>query len=68
MPNGKPANVRCVQLGDHHECLLFGQPDRPSFCEGLKPAAEMCGDSRQEALLWLGLMETATQPDRGAAK
>ncbi len=68
MPNGKPANVRCVQLGIHNECLLFGQPDRPSFCGGLKPNPEMCGNSRQEALLWLSLMEAATRPDQVSEK
>ena len=29
MPNGEPAGVRCVQLGDDEPCRIFGQPERP---------------------------------------
>jgi hypothetical protein len=62
MPQGKPAGVRCVQLGPHHECLLFGKPERPSFCVGLQPSTEMCGQDRTDALGWLALLELKTQP------
>ncbi|CAH2808508.1 MAG: UPF0153 protein YeiW [uncultured Paraburkholderia sp.] len=46
MPNGKPAGVRCVQLGDDLRCAIFGQPERPACCSGLQPQAEMCGARR----------------------
>lgn len=62
MPNGKPAGVRCIQLGDDNLCLIFGQPERPAFCGGLQPSVEMCGDSREYAMLWLGDLERATAP------
>ena len=62
MPNGKPAGVRCVQLGDDQRCLIFGQPERPAFCAGLQPSAEMCGDTREHAMLWLATLEAATAP------
>jgi hypothetical protein len=62
MPNGKPAGVRCVQLADDNRCLIFGQPSRPAFCAGLQPAADMCGDSREHAIHWLGELEQATAP------
>jgi hypothetical protein len=62
MPNGKPAGVPCVQLDDELCCKVFGQPHRPAFCAGLKPSAEMCGDSREQALDWLTQMELATRP------
>lgn len=62
MPNGKPAGVRCVQLGKDNRCLIFGQPERPAFCAGLQPSAEMCGESREQAMLWLTRLEEATAP------
>ena len=62
MPNGKPAGVRCIQLGDNNLCLIFGQPERPAFCGGLQPSAEMCGGSRGEAMVWLSALERATAP------
>ncbi|GAB2847927.1 hypothetical protein GCM10027277_15050 [Pseudoduganella ginsengisoli] len=63
MPNGKPAGVRCIQLADDNRCLIFGKPERPAFCGGLQPAADMCGDSRAYAIRWLGELERATCPN-----
>lgn len=62
MPNGKPAGVRCVQLGENNLCLIFGRPERPAVCGGLQPAADMCGDSRAHAMQWLDALERATAP------
>lgn len=62
MPYGKPAGVPCVQLLPDRRCAIFGEPTRPAFCAGLKPAADMCGDSRVHALAWLSQLETATAP------
>jgi hypothetical protein len=62
MPDGKPAGVRCVQLAEDNRCLVFGQPQRPAFCGGLQPSAEMCGGSREYAIRWLADLEHATQP------
>jgi hypothetical protein len=62
MPNGKPAGVRCVQLADDNRCKIFGRPERPAFCGGLQPAADMCGDSREAAMIWLADLERATAP------
>lgn len=64
MPQGKPAGVRCVQLSNDHRCRIFGQPERPAVCGGLLPSPEMCGDSRQQALRWLGVLEHSTRPDQ----
>lgn len=63
MPDGKPAGVRCIQLADDNRCLIFGQPQRPAFCGGLQPSADMCGASREHALHWLAELERATAPD-----
>jgi uncharacterized protein len=62
MPHGKPAGVRCIQLGDDLRCKIFGDPRRPACCSGLQPSAPMCGDSRDYALAWLTALEIATQP------
>lgn len=62
MPNGKPSGVLCVQLDEHLRCKVFGQPERPVFCGSLQPSAEMCGNSREEALRWLTELENVTRP------
>jgi uncharacterized protein len=63
MPNGKPAGVPCVQLGADQRCKIFGHPERPAFCAGLQPSAEMCGATREQAMHWLSALERATAPD-----
>ncbi|SFW68924.1 YkgJ family cysteine cluster protein [Luteibacter sp. UNCMF366Tsu5.1] len=60
MPHGKPAGVRCVQLTHDNRCAIFGRPDRPKVCTGLKPEVAMCGDDRDHALAWLTALERAT--------
>lgn len=60
MPRGKPAGVACAQLTDDLRCAIFGQPRRPACCGGLQPSAEMCGDDREHALVWLTRLEQAT--------
>ncbi len=62
MPNGKPAGVRCVQLNSSNQCLVFGQAQRPAFCASLQPSLEMCGNNRDQAILWLTELERLTQP------
>jgi len=62
MPNGKPANTRCVQLSADNLCNIFASPLRPKVCSGLQPAREMCLTSRDEAITWLLQLEAATAP------
>lgn len=62
MPNGKPAGVACIQLDEQLRCKLFGRPERPAFCLGLQPGIEMCGDSREYAMVWLSDLEERTRP------
>lgn len=62
MPNGKPSGVRCVQLTPDNRCRLFGHPDRPAVCVGLRPSEEMCGQTAEQALAWLSELELATHP------
>ena len=62
MPEGKPANTRCVQLSDTNLCMIFGSPLRPKVCSGLQPTAEMCGSTRQQAITYLLELEALTAP------
>ena len=61
MPHGKPVGVACIQLDENLRCRIFGSPERPAVCGGLQPSEEMCGDSREQALRWLGCLEAATK-------
>ena len=60
MPRGKPAGVRCAQLSPDNRCLIFGRPERPAVCASLKASPDMCGESREQAMRWLGLLERQT--------
>lgn len=60
MPHGKPAGVRCVQLTDDNRCAIFGRPERPKVCGGLKPDEEMCGPDRDYAMHFIARLEQAT--------
>ena len=62
LPEGKPAGVRCKQLTDNYACASFGRSERPAFCASLKPHPEMCGQSREEALIILTQLENSTRP------
>jgi uncharacterized protein len=62
MPEGKPAGVRCVQLDEHLRCKLFGDPRRPAVCVSLQPSMEMCGATRENAIVFLSRLEALTYP------
>lgn len=64
MPNGKPANTRCVQLDDDDRCRIFGSAQRPAVCGSLQPSTEMCGNDRAQAIAWLSTLESMTAPGR----
>ncbi|MCE0492936.1 YkgJ family cysteine cluster protein [Vibrio salinus] len=60
MPDGKPAGVRCVQLNEENLCRLFGKPERPAVCHKFKACDDVCGNTAQEALDNLVLLESLT--------
>jgi len=62
MPSGKPSGIPCVQLDHLAQCSLFGLPERPAVCASLNPSAEMCGDTRDQAMTWLSHLERHTAP------
>ncbi|MGM0429624.1 MAG: YkgJ family cysteine cluster protein [Pseudomonadota bacterium] len=61
MPNGKPAGVRCVQLDDDNLCRLFGKPERPAVCGEFSADKEICGESREQAIILLTSLEEDTR-------
>jgi len=64
MPNGKPTGVRCAHLTAAFACELFDDPRRPAVCARLRPSREMCGESREQALLYLRELEALTRADQ----
>ena len=63
MPDGKPAGIRCIHLDDDFRCRIYDSPDRPAVCKSLKPTADMCGKSREEAMATLTKWERITALD-----
>lgn len=62
MPNGKPANTRCLHLAPDMRCELFHSPLRPAVCSGLQARADMCFSNREAALIYLVKLEVDTAP------
>jgi hypothetical protein len=60
MPDGKPAGVRCVQLDDDNLCRLFGLPERPTLCDAFQADSAVCGESSEQALHLIRVLELAT--------
>lgn len=49
-----------MQLDKDNRCLIFGQPERPAVCGGLQPQLEMCGATREDAMIYLTTLERLT--------
>lgn len=62
MPDGKPAGQRCAQLAPDNRCRIHGNPERPAFCEGLRPAPDVCGADAAEAMALWQTLERRTAP------
>lgn len=62
LPNGKPAGMPCPHLDAALCCRLFGRPERPAVCGSLPPSREMCGETREQAMIHLQQLEQATRP------
>ena len=57
MPNGKPAGTRCIHLKDDYSCAIYNDPKRPEVCDLFKADSAVCGESREEALTLLSMLE-----------
>ena len=62
LPEGKAAGAPCPHLDEARRCRLFGKPERPRTCVGLQPQLEMCGETREQALITLARWERLTAP------
>lgn len=51
-----------MQLDAQMRCRIFGQPERPAVCAGLRPSPDMCGTSRAQAEQTLQRLEALTRP------
>ena len=60
MPNGKPVNVRCVNLSDDLLCNIFNHPNRPKVCENFKFDKLICGKNQEEAMKIMNELESIT--------
>lgn len=63
MPEGKPAGVPCTHLTSDYLCGLFDSPERPEVCKNFAPEKIICGDTREEALATLRLLENTDTPE-----
>jgi Fe-S-cluster containining protein len=57
MPRGKPGGVPCIHLSSDYRCKIFDDPERPKVCDQFKAEPEVCGTTREEALMLLGKLE-----------
>ena len=57
MPGGKPAGVRCIHLTEDYRCAIFNSPERPGVCDRFKAEPEVCGESREDAMMILSSLE-----------
>lgn len=68
MPGGKCAGEACVHLDEAMRCSIFDDPRRPALCAAFAPEREVCGDSREEALATIALLEVDSAPVAGAGR
>jgi len=62
MPNGKPAGTKCIHLLDDMKCGIYTHPDRPEVCDLFNADPAVCGDSKEEALQLLAMLEEGNIP------
>jgi len=60
MPAGKMAGEYCVQLDEDLKCKIFGSELRPEVCAAFKAGKDVCGESREQAMLILTQLEKLT--------
>ena len=60
MPHGKPAGVRCVNLDADNLCRLWGTTRYPDVCRRFAADPAVCGQTREQAIVLLTVMERAT--------
>ena len=62
MDHPKHAGEPCIHLTTDMRCAIYGQPERPGFCQAFHADPLFCGSSREEALAILSDLERTTLP------
>lgn len=64
MPNGKRAGQICVHLDvAQFHCKIWSTENYPSVCAGFKAEQSICGQTRDEALETIAILEVITASD-----
>ncbi len=60
MPDGKPAGTACIHLTADYCCQIYNRLDRPKVCGEFQADPEVCGITREDAMILLGDLEQVT--------
>ncbi|MFY9179089.1 MAG: YkgJ family cysteine cluster protein [Venatoribacter sp.] len=60
MPEGKKAGERCLHLTFDNLCAIFNDPKRPTVCSQFQADSDVCGQTSEQALQLITLLELAT--------
>jgi len=63
MPEGKPAGVVCIHLAEDLRCGIYDQSVRPKVCAAFKADLEICGNSKDEAMMLMVALEQGKIPE-----
>lgn len=61
MPNGKPAGEPCIHLSVDWKCNIFHETSRPKVCADFQADRDLCGNSREIALINIINLENNTK-------
>lgn len=63
MPQGKPAGVACAHLHPQTmRCGIWDSEHYPTACKNFAADKDFCGDSKEEAIKILTIIENDTHP------
>ena len=51
------SEIPCIHLTDDYRCDIYMDPGRPKVCDQFKADPEICGTSREEAMILLSALE-----------
>lgn len=57
MPDGKAADIKCINLSEDLLCKIFDSPDRPEVCKNFNFDPIICGNSREDAIRIMKALE-----------
>jgi len=60
MPVGKPAGMPCIHLSADYRCQIYDHPAKPAVCNNFQPDPDICGSTREEAMILIGALEASS--------